>query len=262
MLPPFAIQRPRTLGAALDLINDDRVPYWGGTELLLAMKMGLLRPDVLVDLKGLPELSGISADGEQLVIGGGATHAELARDPLVQARAGLLATAESKVGNARVRAQGTIGGNLCFAEPRSDVATTLMALGASVRLASATGERTLPVEEFVLGPYWTSREPEEVLVDVRIPLPAPTGVYLKFQPVERPTVAIAAVLGADGARLVIGAVAEVPLVVDVASVVDVDVEAILAQLEPVPDLAGSEEYKRHITGVYVKRALARLEEMA
>jgi carbon-monoxide dehydrogenase medium subunit len=220
------------------------------------MEMGLLRPDVLVDLKGVEELAGIRVDGSELVIGAGTSHARIARSPLVLEHASLLATAESRVGNARVRAQGTIGGNLCFAEPRSDVATVLMALGGSVRLAAGSGERTMLVQEFVLGPYWTAREPHEVLVEVRVPLPTPAvGVYLKFQPTERPTIAVAAVRRGDGARLVIGAVAEVPLVVDVDDLADVDVDRIVAGVEPVADLTGATDYKSHVTAVYVRRAL-------
>jgi carbon-monoxide dehydrogenase medium subunit len=256
MLPPFTIQRPATLAGVLELVDDDRIPYWGGTELLLAMEMGLLRPEVLVDLKGVAELTGITVQGDEMVIGAGSTHAQIARSAVVREHAPLLATAESHVGNARVRAQGTIGGNLCFAEPRSDVATVLMALGGRVRLATGSGERTLSVDELVLGPYWTAREPNEVLVDVRIPLPTPeVGVYLKFQPSERPTVSVAAVRRGAGARLVIGAVAEVPLVVEVADLADADVPAIVAGVEPVADLTGAVDYKRHVTEVYVRRAL-------
>jgi carbon-monoxide dehydrogenase medium subunit len=256
MLPAFSIARPGTLAGALELIDDDRIPYWGGTELLLAMEMGLLRPDVLVDLKGVAELTGIALDGDELVLGAGSTHAEVARSEVVREHAALLATASAKIGNARIRAQGTVGGNLCFGEPRSDVATVLMALGGRVRLATGAGERTVPVDEFVLGPYWTAREPHEVMVDVRIPLPTPeVGVYLKFQPSERPTVSIAAVRRGNGARVVIGSVAEVPLVVEVADLADVDVPAIVSGVEPVEDLTGAADYKLHVTEVYVRRAL-------
>lgn len=261
MLPPFALQRPATLEQALALVDDDAVPFWGGTELLLAMKMGLYRPDALVDLKRLPELTGITVTGDGLVIRAGVTHAEIATSPLVAEHAPLLAIATQTVGNARVRAQGTIGGNLCFAEPRSDIATVLTALDARVRLRSTDGARELRVPDFVLGAFYADRNPNEILVEVVVPLPAPVGVYRKYQTVERPTVVVAVVRRADGAhRAVVGAVAEVPYVVDAAALDDVDAAAIAAAIDPIADLTGQEDYKRHVTKVYVERAVTALRE--
>ena len=258
MLPVFDIARPATVADAVALLDDDHIPYWGGTELLLAMKMGLLTPQCLVDLKHVASLRDIRCDDDSLVIGAGATHDEIATSALVAAVAPLLADIEARVGNARVRGQGTIGGNLCFAEPRSDVAAGLMALGGSVRLQSKDAERAVSVADFVQGPYWTTREPEELLVSVEVPLPAPVGVYLKLQVTERPTVGVAAVrLPATAAcRIVIGAVADTPRVFDFDDWSDVDAEALAAELEPVPDLTGSVEYKRHVTAVFVRRAVA------
>jgi aerobic carbon-monoxide dehydrogenase medium subunit len=260
MLPPFTIERPTGLSEALGLLGEDSVPYWGGTELLLAMKMGLLRPRSLIDLKGLADLTGVRRDGDQLVVGAGVTHDDLARSPLVQELAPMLADMESRVGNARVRAQGSIGGNLCFAEPRSDVATVLRALDGSVRLASARGGRVLPIGDFVQGAYWTARADDEIVVDIRVPLPVPRGVYLKFQITERPAVAVAAVdRGAAGVRVVVGAVGEVFHSVDAASAADLDADEIAAAIEPVTDITGSARYKRHVTSLYVRRALDALE---
>lgn len=256
MLPSFAIQRPSTLAAAVQMIGEDSVPYWGGTELLLAMKMGLLRPQTLVDLKRVGGLDGIHRDGSELVIGAGVTHDQLARDQLVGHLAPLLSQVEATVGNARVRAQGTIGGNLCFAEPRSDVATALIALDASVGLLGPEGARRLSVQDFVLGAYWTDRAAEELLVDIRIPLPAAAGAYEKYQIIERPTVAVAAVrLPSGRCRVVVGAAAEVPYVAEADSPEGIDPSAIAAELEPVADLTGSERYKRHVTEVFLSRAL-------
>lgn len=258
MLPPFELARPDTVAGAVALLDDDHLGYWGGTELLLAMSMGLLTPAGLVDLKQIDELRGIRVEANQIVIGAGVSHDEIATAPAITAALPLLADAESRVGNARVRAQGTIGGNLCFAEPRSDVATVLLALDATVTLESRSGRRTLPMAEFVLGPYWTAREPDELLVDVVIPLPGPSrSVYLKFQVTERPTVGVAALELADGrCRIAVGAVGELPRTFDSASWDDVDAAAIADAFEPVADLTGSVEYKRHVTAVFVNRAIA------
>jgi carbon-monoxide dehydrogenase medium subunit len=94
-----------------------------------------------------------------------------------------------------------------------------------------------------------------------VPLPAPVGVYRKYQTVERPTVAVALVRRGDGGhRAVVGAVAEVPYVVDVATLDEIDADAIAAGIDPVADLTGQEDYKRHVTKVYVARAVAALRE--
>jgi carbon-monoxide dehydrogenase medium subunit len=264
VLGSFTVSRPVEIDEALILIGDDSLAYWGGTELLLAMRMQLLVPRNLVDLKGLPPLRAIALENELLVIGAGATHDEIARNRLVLSHVPLLASVTSRVGNSRVRSQGTIGGNLCFAEPRSDLGAALLALDASVHLRSSTGIRRFSISEFLLGPYWTAREPDELLVDVSIPLPAPTGVYLKYQFTERPSVAVAAVAAPESSsgprcRIAVGAVSEVPLLVIGDDWADLDPAAIAAGLEPVPDLTGSVTYKRHLTEVMVGRAIAQAQ---
>ncbi|HEX3336521.1 MAG TPA: FAD binding domain-containing protein [Jatrophihabitans sp.] len=257
MLPPFDLHRPTSVAAAVALLDEDHLGYWGGTELLIAMTMGLLAPAGLVDLKRIPELREIRDDGTRVVIGAGVTHDELATSPIITSAVPLLADVESRVGNARVRAQGTIGGNLCFGEPRSDVATALLALDAEVGLESRSGRRTVPIAEFVLGPYWTAREPDELLVEISIPQPAAPGVYLKFQVTERPTVGVAALVvpSTGRCRVVVGAVAEIPMVFDHDSWAAVDPSAIAGRLEPIGDLTGSVEYKQHVTAVFVARAV-------
>jgi carbon-monoxide dehydrogenase medium subunit len=262
MLPEFALARPETLDEALALLSEDRVPYCGGTELLLAMKMGLHRPDALVDLKRIPQLRGIRREADEVVIGATTTHLDVAADPLVRSLLPMLADVERRVGNARVRAQGSLGGNLCFAEPKSDVATALVALDASVTLESPDGRRVVRVADFVQGAYYAEREPGELLVDLRVPVvPTRRGAYVKFQVTERPTVGVAAVEDtATGAcRVVVGAVGEVPVARDYAGIRDVDTDALVADLDPVEDLTGSARYKREVTAVFVRRCLAALE---
>ncbi|MCW2929501.1 MAG: Molybdopterin dehydrogenase, FAD-binding [Actinomycetia bacterium] len=264
MLPSFILERPGSVAEAVRLLAEDSVGYCGGTELLLAMKMGLLRPSRLVDLKGLPELSRIEAADGELRIGAAVTHDAVARSPLVAEYAPFLAGVESRVGNARVRAQGSIGGNLCFCEPRSDVTSALCALDGQVELLSGDGgTRLLPMGEFLLGAYWTAREDNELLIRVRIPLPAPDGVYMKYQTSERPVVGIAAVRepAGEGLRLVVGAVTDTPVRYDVPAIGPVDVDGIVGGLEFTADLGGSEEYKRHVTAVYINRALMALDTL-
>ena len=259
VLPWFALHRPATTAEALELIGDDAVPYCGGTELLLAMKAGLLRPGALVDLKAIGDLAAISVHDGHLRVGATATHDAVATDPQVHQGWSVVAEVARHVGNPRVRAQGTIGGNLCFAEPKSDVAPLLIALGAEVELASADGTRTVPMDEFVQGPYWTVREEHELLTAITIP-PSEGGVYVKYQTMERPTVGVA-VAAADGAfRLVVGAAGEVPAAFAVTSLDDIDAAEVADAIDPIADLTGSDEYKRHVTAVYTRRAIARFRE--
>jgi carbon-monoxide dehydrogenase medium subunit len=259
MLPSFRLCRPRDLAEALDGISEEKVPYCGGTELLLAMRAGLHRPETLVDLKKVGELSGVRVEDGAIVIGGIERHMDLAVHPLVREHLPMLATVEGGVGNARVRAQGSIGGNLCFAEPKSDVATALVAYGAEVTLARPDGRRTVPVEEFVAGPYFADKEPDELLVDVRVPLPdsGTRAVYLKYQVTERPTVGVALLHDRAGGhcRLVVGAVGEVQTLWTYDDPSEIEPEAVAAELDPTPDLTGSERYKRHVAGVFIRRAI-------
>jgi carbon-monoxide dehydrogenase medium subunit len=260
MLPPFRLARPASLAEALDALGDDQVAYCGGTELLLAMRAGLTRPEALVDVKRIPELAGIAVDGEHLVIGAREIHMDIAANPLVLRHASMLVAVGCQVGNARVRAQGSIGGNLCFAEPKSDVGTALIALNATLVLESPRGRRETTVEEFIAGPYYVEKEPDELLVHVRVPL-RPQGfrsTYLKYQTMERPTVGVALANDPESGevRLAIGAVGEVPMAWTFASLGEIDSSEIAEQIDPTADLTGSERYKRHITSVFVDRAIA------
>jgi aerobic carbon-monoxide dehydrogenase medium subunit len=256
LLPDFVLLRPRTVDEAITLVDEDHLPIVGGTELLLVMKLGMARPEGLVDLSRIGALSTISVDGGELVIGAAATHARISTHPKVRAGWPLLADVARTVGNARVRAQGTIGGNLCFAEPKSDLATVLLALRARLVLHGPAGRRAMTIDDFLLGPYTTARDDSELLTQVRVPVLANVRTtYRKTQTMERPTVGVAVVARASGVTVVVGALGAIPVRTDFESVAAVDVDAVVERLEPIPDQAGSVEYKRHLAGVQVRRAL-------
>jgi aerobic carbon-monoxide dehydrogenase medium subunit len=257
VLPSFAHARPSTVDEALELVSYDDAPYCGGTELLLAMREGLLRPTTLVDLKRIPEFSRVTAEAGQLVIGGAVTH-QRAIDHPDAASVPELTAVLGRVGNPRVRASGTLAGNLCFGEPKSDVATMLIALGADVELVSARGRRRLSVDEFALGPYTTAREDDELLSAIFVPIGVP-AVYEKYQTMERPTVGVAAARHGTSIRVVVGAVGGRPESFD-AEGDGPDPSEVAAAVEVIADLTGSEPYKRHVTELYVRRALQALRE--
>lgn len=279
MLRAFELHRPATVAEASALLaaRPDASPYAGGTELLLLMKAGLVRPTDVIDLKRIPELGGlVDADGT-LAIGATVTHRALERSAAVRARWPLVADVAAHVANVRVRNVGTVGGNLAFGDPHSDLATLFLVFDATVRLVSATGARELPLADFVRGPYETARHPHELLGGVRLRAwPERTvGVYVKFGLYERPTLGIALALTLDAAdrvtavRLAVGCVSPRPHRVEAAeraltghalgALADsaADVGALAADaVNPVGDRHGGADYKRELTRVFARRALS------
>lgn len=247
--------------------------YAGGTELLLAMKHDLLRYEHLIDVKTIHGLNKIERQNASLMIGGTVTHRAIERSSVVKESVRVLAEMESQIANVRVRASGTLGGNLCFAEPHSDPATLLIALGAKAHVQGKPGARTLSIDQLITGPYETSLAADELLVSVEIPIAAKSqrAAYVKFQLHERPTLSLALVLNLDGenihkATAVVGSVSTVPTQSDKANTLLAGAKSqVVKQLaeaaesladaaDPVDDLEGSAEYKRHLIGVFLKRA--------
>jgi len=275
-LRKFAIHEPKTAIEASQMLaqfGEKGRLYAGGTELLLAMKHDLLRYEHLIDVKTIPDLNRVEMKNGALSIGSTATHRVIECSPVVQQHLPVLAEMATKVANIRVRASGTLGGNLCFAEPHSDPATLLTALGATAHVQGKVGTRAMTIDKLISGAYETSLASDEMLVGVEIPIPPKSqrAAYLKFQLKERPTLGIALVMDIDGdsikkAIAVVGSVSAIPTQSDKAngllcgtkSQVEKqlgDAAAALAHAAaPVDDLEGSAEYKRHLLGVFLRRA--------
>lgn len=272
----FTIHQPKTVAEASQMLGefgDKGRLYAGGTELLLAMKHDLLRYEHLVDVKTIADLNKIEVKNGALTIGSTATHRAIERSALVKQHFPVLADMETRVANVRVRASGTLGGNLCFAEPHSDPATLLTALGAKAQVQGKTGAKTIAVDKLITGAYETSLAGDELLVAVEIPPLAKTqrAAYLKYQLKERPTLGLALVLDVEGdtikkAAAVVGSVSALPTQSDKAnqlltgSRAQVEkqladaAEALAQAADPVDDLEGGADYKRHLIGVFLKRA--------
>jgi aerobic carbon-monoxide dehydrogenase medium subunit len=280
MIGVFDIARPGSVAEASALLRQhgpDAAIYAGGTELLILLKDRLLEPSLLVDIKHIPGLNAISLDscGCLLRIGALATHRQIERSETVRTALPELAATEATVANVRVRHAGTIGGNLSFAEPHSDPATLLIALGATIVLESETGRREVPAEEFFTGFLTTAREPEEILTEVLVPTvePGTRVVYERFKIHERPSASLGLVLDIeDGrigtARLVAGCIGERPVRMVRAEaalagqepspeVFAAAAELVREEAEPTVDAFESGDYKRQLAATLALRSLER-----
>lgn len=181
----FDFLEPNTLAEALGLVNelgDECRVSGGGTAVILAMRQRILNPQALVSLGKLDELRRIHFDPRTgLSIGALARHTDIANSPLVREHYPVIASMAARLANPQVRNRGTIGGNLCYADPSTDPPSCLLAHGASVVIASKGGQRVLPMEEFLVDFFTTALEPTEILTAIRVPvLPADTiGRYTR-----------------------------------------------------------------------------------
>ena len=277
MLRPFRVLDPTTVAEAASALDDDQARiYAGGAELILLLRYGMIEAGTLINIKRIPALRDISWNGKDLLIGATTTHHQVETHPLVHQHLPILAYAASHIGNIRVRCQGTLGGNLCFADPHADPATVLLIHDTKVGIAGKAGSRQLPLNEFLVGMYETALQPDELLTEVKItPLPAGWGhAYHRIERFYRPTVNVAAAASIsngklNGVRLAVGCVGpkaqrlseletkDSGLSLEEAQRVALESKPYLTeQLQPVDDLLGSADYKVHITSVLLKNALS------
>src|SRR5947207_11421617 len=279
MLRRFRLEEPETIPEASELLSrhgESARIYAGGTELLLVMKEGLAHYERLVNIKTIPDLDRVERQDGVISIGALATHRRLATDEILNQQLPALVAMEKKVANIRVREVGTIGGNLCFAEPHADPGALLLALGAKLVAAKATGSREIPIERFFIDAYENALEADELLTAIRVPLmpPRSAAAYLKFGYLERPSVGVALFLSLDGgavgeARIAVGSAGPTPRRIEAAEEVlrGKPVDEASRRIEEagrlaagasdaISDLHGSKDYKEHIVGVLPKRAFA------
>jgi carbon-monoxide dehydrogenase medium subunit len=243
------------------------------------MRRGLFAPEMLVDVKRIPELNRIAFDPtEGLTIGAAVSCAWLCDHPAVRQHYPGLIDAASIIGGAAIQRRATLGGNLCNAAPSGDAISAMIVLDATATLAGPTGTRTVPVSEFCTAPGKTVLKPGEMLVSLHFPVPAPhTGArYLRFIPRGEMDIAVAGsgawlALSDDGgtilgARIALAAVAPTPLWVKAASEMLTGTTpteevftaaAAIAQeaARPISDVRGTVAQRRHLVGVLTRRAL-------
>jgi carbon-monoxide dehydrogenase medium subunit len=286
MIRDFEYFAPKTLKEALTLLDkygDDCKIIGGGQSLLILMRQGLVAPQYLISIKGLSELSYIKDTKEGLKIGALTTHRAIEKSPVIQKKFSVLEEMEQRLASIQTRNWGTIGGNLCHGEPAGDPAPVLIALKATLTIASLKGERNTAVEDFSLDYFETALEPGELLTEIQVPaVPPHTGTtYTKFNVIQSDLatvgVAVSITLGSgDGIcqdiRIALGASAPTPMrakkaeeVLRGKKITD-DIlkkagEVASTEAQPISDIAASEEYRRELVRVLVarvgKEALAR-----
>jgi aerobic carbon-monoxide dehydrogenase medium subunit len=286
MIPgSFSYHRPASLADAVKLLSDlgeDARPLAGGHSLVPMMKLRLASPTHLVDLHGIAGLKGIRRDGNNLVIGAMTTQHDLLAAEEIARSVPILHEAALLIADPQVRYRGTIGGNVANGDPGNDMPALMLTLDATYRLEGPGGAREVKAVDFYQGAYFTALEPGEILTSVSVPVPAAGHGYayekLKRKVGDYATAAAAVVLTmADGkvASCAIGLtnVHETPLLAaDAAKAVigtDLDGAALkkaaaAAQtiMSPAADARGPVEYRKHVGGIMVTRALTRAASRA
>jgi aerobic carbon-monoxide dehydrogenase medium subunit len=275
---PFQLHVPGSVNEALELLDqygEDARPIAGGTALVLLMEQRLVRPEHLVSLGRISELSQISANGE-LHLGAAVPHRSVETNRQVQQGWPLLANAYHRVATVRVRNVATVGGGLAHADPNQDPPASFIALNARVQITSRKGTREVPMDEFFRDYYETVLEPGEIVTGVVVPRPPADlkTAYIKFLPRtadDYPTVGAAAALQMEGGRIVdarIALNAVGPTVLRARAAEDIlrgqtpsddllrsAAATVPPVTDPVSDHRGSANYKSRMAEVFTRRVL-------
>jgi carbon-monoxide dehydrogenase medium subunit len=281
MIPgPFNYHRPATVADAINLLStlgDDARPLAGGHSLVPMMKLRLATPEHLIDLHGIDGLKGIRREGNNIVIGAMTTQHDLLASSEIATLLPILQETALLIADPQVRYRGTIGGNVANGDPGNDMPALMMTLGASYRLEGPAGARDLPASEFYQGAYFTALEPGEILTSISIPAAAAGHGYayekLKRKIGDYATAAAAVVLTMAGGKVTACAIGltnlnETPLLATDAAnaVIGTSLDpatlkkaaaAAVAIMAPASDARGPAEYRKHVGGIMVTRALTR-----
>ncbi|MFF1300772.1 MULTISPECIES: FAD binding domain-containing protein [unclassified Streptomyces] len=277
MIPPaFDYARPADIDEAVRTLaggGEDAKVLAGGQSLLPLLRLRLAFPELVVDVGRIPALRGVREDGDTLVIGAMTTHHDVIRDPLVRRHAGLLAAATATVADPAVRHRGTLGGSLAHADPAGDLPAVVLALDAELVAQGPRGRRTVPARQFFVDYLQSALEPDELLVEVRIPKADGWGFhYEKFHRVAQSwaMVGVAALVRRDDghiaeARVGLTNMGTIPLratATEEALSGAGDPQAVARAAEsaaigtqPSQDISASPEYRAHLARVLTKRAV-------
>jgi len=287
MIPrSFEYFSPRILDEALSLLQklgSDAKLLSGGQSLIPMMKLRLVSPQYIVDINRIPGLDYISESGGQLRIGALAREYQLETSDLVRSRIPILADTTKVIADPLVRSQATVCGNLAHGDPANDHPATMLALGATIVATGPKGQREIGIEDFFPGLFTTALEADEILTEIRVPLPPPKsgGAYLKLERKvgDFATAGVGVQITLDGGgicqRAGVGLTnvgltpikakqAEAFLVGKTLDEATIKQAAELAASEsaPMDDIRGSADYKRDLVRVLAARALLRARDRA
>jgi aerobic carbon-monoxide dehydrogenase medium subunit len=281
MIPgAFSYHRPETVADAVKLLadlGDDARPLAGGHSLVPMMKLRLATPAHLVDLHGVAGLKGIKRDGNKVTIGAMTTQHELLASEEIGKSLPILHETALLIADPQVRYRGTIGGNVANGDPGNDMPALMMTLGASYQLQGPNGTRDVVASDFYQGAYFTALEPGEILTSITVPVPAAGHGYayekLKRKVGDYATAAAAVVLTMAGGKVATCTIGltnlhETPLLATEAAkaVIGTSLDAAAlkkaaqaaeAIMSPAADARGPVEYRKHVGGIMVTRALQR-----
>ncbi len=272
MIPAaFDYQKAKTIDEAIAALSGDVKILAGGHSLIPAIKLHLSQPSKLVDITGLAELKGIIEEDGEIVIGAAVTYADIANDELIKNKLPFIAESVPEIGDLQVRNHGTIGGSLAHADPAADWPALVLATDAAIEVQASNGKRRIKATDFFTGLFSTALQEREIITAIRIPIPeeGTKASYQKFeQPASRFAIVGCAVMRFPDGKTNIAFTgvsdnafrdnnAENALsgkAINDASISDA-LNAALHNVNIVGDHYASEEYRRHLAKVYLKKAL-------
>jgi carbon-monoxide dehydrogenase medium subunit len=283
MIPPaFEYHRPTDIAGALGVIakhGDEARVIAGGHSLIPMMKLRMVEIAHLIDLQDVADLKGISV-GETIRIGAMTTQHDLINDAALAAAAPILREAALQIADPQVRYCGTVGGNVANGDPGNDMPGLMQCLDATFTLVGPDGARDVPAREFYEAAYTTAREDDEILTAISFAKPAGGYAYEKQKRKigDYATAAAAVLIGKEGSRITSASIAmtnlsDIPVFSEAAgealkgtdgtgAALDKAVAAMLADIDPTEDNRGPVEFKKHVAGVILRRAIARAVDRA
>lgn len=272
MIPAaFDYQKAKTIDEAIAALSGDVKILAGGHSLIPAIKLHLSQPSKLVDITGLAELKGIIEEDGEIVIGAAVTYADIANDELIKNKLPFIAESVPEIGDLQVRNHGTIGGSLAHADPAADWPALVLATDAAIEVQGSNGKRRIKATDFFTGLFSTALQEREIITAIRIPIPE-EGTKASYQKFEQPAsrfaiVGCAVMRFPDGkTNIAFTGVSDNAFrdnnaenaisgkAINDASIADA-MNAALQNVNIVGDHYASEEYRRHLAKVYLKKAL-------